>query len=939
MKRILMLICLLCGICHTLYAQEDVIEIQGSVMDAFLETGIKDCKIHLLRADSTEVNIEPQVYEIGHDAMHFSTYYIFKNMPRKPTTYLVHVEKEGYDDGWARVNIPTDYRDGILKAPDISMRRAMRSKTLGQVVVKATRVKVKMRGDTLVYDASAFNMPEGSLLTHLIQQLPGAELTAEGEIYVNGRKIDELMLNARSLFKGNKKVLLENLPYFTVKELAVFERPTLQSVLSGAEDEKKDYIMDVRLKDKFSLGIVANATAGIGTHNRFMDRLFGFFMSKTMTVGAYANLNNINDLSAAYASGSAWGVQQGLILGSANAPTRRQGGGVCIDYQSKRKIQYGLAETASYTTVKYDRYNTNEHTKTYKEFFLPLGVNYERTERALGLKTTSFQVDQHFHYYRWGLQGNFLLTYLNKRDDERSGLFRWTDTEATSSQTTHRIGRIKSYGLPWFHFDFPLPIYKRVHCFLDANWYREDGEGFYKQNSQATESSDYRHEYQDSYATGYGVEPQLFFQQTLGPSWKWSVKASYRQEGERKKNRLYALNRLEGWGPQDSVSVTMIPSSKDLLFRAYDMQNSDYSNLTKRENTVTLEFKRSRNERLPFDFTFTLPFMVRDERLTYLRDVIDTLAQRTRFVFNPTLAIKNDNITFRAGMQTSSPGMMNLMAYRDARNPLSIIEGNPHLKDQQSVDMSFGWHRGQGVGLKKGATQGLSTSFRYAVRSVAQGFSYNTETGAYTYRPENVKGNWTWNVAYNNSLPLDKDQIWWWDNQVLNTVVHSVDYASVGGSLNARLNRVENVNLSEGFKLRYIGKFLKLNVLGDICWRRSWGHSSDISISAFDYNYGFNGSYTWNALKLTLGMDVMMHSRRGYSSAMMNKDEPVVNASISRSLCKGKVNLELEAHDLFHQISNTAYEVNAQGRTETWHSVTPNYIMLSASYRFNVKGK
>ncbi len=45
-------------------------------------------------------------------------------------------------------------------------------------------------GDTLVYDASAFNLPEGSMLDDLIRQLPGAELRENGEILVNGRKVD-----------------------------------------------------------------------------------------------------------------------------------------------------------------------------------------------------------------------------------------------------------------------------------------------------------------------------------------------------------------------------------------------------------------------------------------------------------------------------------------------------------------------------------------------------------------------------------------------------------------------------------------------------------------------------------------------------------------------------------------------------------------------------
>ena len=48
-----------------------------------------------------------------------------------------------------------------------------------------------------------------------------------------------------------------------------------------------------------------------------------------------------------------------------------------------------------------------------------------------------------------------------------------------------------------------------------------------------------------------------------------------------------------------------------------------------------------------------------------------------------------------------------------------------------------------------------------------------------------------------------------------------------------------------------------------------------------------------------------------------------------------QVKLSLEGHDLLHQLSNTTYEVNAQGRTETWYRVIPNYVMLRLAWQFN----
>lgn len=54
---------------------------------------------------------------------------------------------------------------------------------------------------------------------------------------------------------------------------------------------------------------------------------------------------------------------------------------------------------------------------------------------------------------------------------------------------------------------------------------------------------------------------------------------------------------------------------------------------------------------------------------------------------------------------------------------------------------------------------------------------------------------------------------------------------------------------------------------------------------------------------------------------------------------KGKLLAKLQGFDLLHQLSNTQYLMNAQGRTETWRNSIPRYVMLTLSYRFNVNPK
>lgn len=72
---------------------------------------------------------------------------------------------------------------------------------------------------------------------------------------------------------------------------------------------------------------------------------------------------------------------------------------------------------------------------------------------------------------------------------------------------------------------------------------------------------------------------------------------------------------------------------------------------------------------------------------------------------------------------------------------------------------------------------------------------------------------------------------------------------------------------------------------------------------------------------------------------MMNQDEFLLNASITQSLMNGRMTIKLEGLDMLNQRSGTVYSVNAQGRSETWMRMLPNYYMLHLTYRLDRKPK
>ena len=914
-------------------AQEKV-TLQGSIQDSFLERGLFDCTVTLMRADSTAVECQPKVYELGNDEMHISTVF-YIDVPRQAANYIIRVQKDGYEDGWAKVSVPDGYKEKMLAVPMVNMKKSiMKTVGLNEVVVKATRIKVKMRGDTLVYDASAFQLPEGSMLQHLIEQLPGARMTDAGEIFINGRKIDELTLNSRTLFKGNKKVLLENLPYFTVKELKVFERQSLYSAIKGIKDENPEYVMDVNLKDEYSVGLIANAEAAGGTHERYQARAFGLLLTKTLTVGAFGNLNNINDISRSLSQG--WHEGQGLIMGNQNKPSTRKAAGMSLDYQSTKKMYYGFPAIQDALEIAFDHYDDLDESGTYQERFLPTGTAFAQNMRTSRNKMTAVQVIQQLVWLPWLLGSNIQLYYRETDNSMLSTLQQWDSLRVTATQRTDGLGKTKDYGLGWLRTQFAIS--KNIDGMILSSWERTDREAFNRQHStaEATATDYFRHEYEDASTTRYRFEPSLTYGHHLWKQLHMSLTERYQISGSNSNDQLYMLNDLAGWGLQDSTAIDLLPSNRDLLRSVYDTENSTRSRLQQQENEFTVALRWNKTDHFPVDVTLSLPVYAQHERLDYERGAIDTLARHNLFTLNPSLHLKHKVWSLRVGMTTSTPGLMNLMPYRDARNALSIIEGNPSLKNNRRVNASITWSpklASRHTGLTGSR---IESRYVYHIRSVAQGFTYDEQTSAYTYRPENVEGNWSWNTSLSTTFSLSKNQKWWIDSGTGCDVWHSVDYASVSGMTDAQLNKVETVNLSENLKLSYKAKNTKVSLLGDLLWRRTWGHRSTFSdISAFDFRYGVNAMQTVPTWNTTVSIDGMMLSRRGYGSDAMNKDEFVLNASVTQPILHGKVKLTLEGHDLLHQLSNTTYEVNAQGRTETWYRVIPNYVMLRVAWQFN----
>ena len=939
MKRILTTIIALTAV-MALWAQADstkvkkkkerTVELSGEVYDSFTKAKVK-ALMTLMRKDSTFVD-SMTCWTWG-----TSSYYEFK-VPAKNDDFIIKATADGYEDTYMNYNLRHIARNSWFELPRMLMKKKQRSDDdvykevgLNGVVVTGTKVKLAYRGDTLVYNASAFNMPEGSMLDGLIRQMPGAELKDNGDIYINGKKVDYLTLNGKDFFKGQNKVMLDNLPYYTVKELKVFDKSTKKSELIGHDVEKKDYVMDVQLKREYNRGFMGNVEGGLGTDNRYLARLFSLYYDDHSRVSVFGNTNNINENRRPGGEGqwSPSNMPQGLL-------SSKQAGLHVETEDADKNWEDNLDATFEWDDADYS-------SRTSSERFASDGNIFGGNESWSRNKNFRFNASDYFQIKKpitiWG----YLYAAYSK-GERTSGSQDSTYREAIINRTLNdAISRIRNLtlgGSIGMHHKFAWGDY--ITWGFSGSFGRtkpSDSWDINRTYYAQVDSTEVRHNYADTHSDSYNYEADFGYTFQLLNRWFISAEASYTQDKDNSNNLRYRLDRLK----EDKQQTEWLPSTHQLLESAMDMNNVDEQQMLTRKVRASFDITHSTDDEY---FSIQLPITTTHERLNYNDFTsLDTIARRSYVEFRPSInwsrwGKKNGLSGLGYNMSMSRPSLADLMPVDDTTNPLVHSINNPNLKPtiSHSASITFKFNNDSTRHFSR-----IWSNISLTQRSIGTRTSYDATTGAYTYMQDNINGNWNWNLSGNYEQPLDSAKRLTFEQQANVNYSHSVDFpilyiASSQQQSDEDKSIVNNWTLNEHLSLSYQKGDLTCGVSGEINWRSSTSNRDDFQrISAFDYNYGANLRYTIPWLKLYVGTDIRMHSRRGYQSEMMNTDDLVWNAELSRSLFKEKFTLKLTAFDLLHQLSNKQYSINAQGRTETWNNCIPRYFMFSVTYRFTQK--
>ena len=139
-----------------LYSQKKSM-VNFNIYDRISYESLDSAKIELYFQDTIKISYKTLSQENGNYKLELDYH---------PGNYTLLADKEGYATGIRHFSIGS-YRGSVVGIDNLLLEKERHIK-MKDVTVTSTRIKMVMRGDTIVYDAAAFELAEGSMLDALV---------------------------------------------------------------------------------------------------------------------------------------------------------------------------------------------------------------------------------------------------------------------------------------------------------------------------------------------------------------------------------------------------------------------------------------------------------------------------------------------------------------------------------------------------------------------------------------------------------------------------------------------------------------------------------------------------------------------------------------------------------------------------------------------------
>lgn len=255
------------------------ISIKGQITDKNTKLPLDAATIYISKVkDSTLVE-----YTISNAKGFFE----FKIPPVKEAVYL-KISSIGYED---YKKVFSDINASV-HLENIPMN--LSSKVLGEVVLKSEAPPVRIKKDTLEFNASSFKVRPDANVEALLKQLPGVEIGTDGKITVNGKEVNQILVNGKPFFGKDGKIAIQSLPSELIKKVQISDTKTKKEELTGQASKSNNASINLTMDKDKEKGLFGKFMGGAGTNERYESSALVNYFKNKRKISVLASSNNIN---------------------------------------------------------------------------------------------------------------------------------------------------------------------------------------------------------------------------------------------------------------------------------------------------------------------------------------------------------------------------------------------------------------------------------------------------------------------------------------------------------------------------------------------------------------------------------------------------------------------------------------------------------------------
>ena len=802
------------------------------------------------------------------------------------------------------------------------------SNTLGEVVIKSEAPPIRIKKDTLEFNVSSFKVRPDANVETLLKQLPGVEIDTDGKITVNGKEVNQILVNGKPFFDKDGKIALQNLPSDIIKKVQITDTKTKKEELSKQVAKSNNASINLTIDEKKNKGFFGKFMGGKGSDNRYESSALINYFNNKRKISVLASSNNIN--STGFSMDEVFDNMGGgrnsnsyyNSDGSYGIGNMRFGGGKGITKSNMVGLNYSdelikdFQSTASYFYTDSNTENTN---RTIATNFLPNG-NFTTNSNS---KSIEDRIGNNLNFeFEFAIDSTAKII-VTPNFSKSNNKYQAFSAETSSDNTNQLLNQSSSNSYDDSEknnfsnaIDFNK-AFKRKGRMLSLSLNNQNSNdktnSFNNSNTvfyQTSEPDDIRNQNNQSKKIIDSYTAELEFTEPIKDSISISVALNYNAEKTIDDRRTF-----------DFESVSQTYSNQNDLLTNY--QTSDVKKITPKFG-LSID-----KDKFGFSTTLGTSFTQFDNHSFYLNDNVNL----NKYYLLPSVSSsynykfsKSKSFSISYDYEIDLPSSNKILPIQNLANPLNIFVGNPNLNPDKNHNLFISFR-----------------DFNFATRSgysfYGGGNYYDNQVVSSSIFDNNRKRITTYeNISGTYSL--------WFGANWNKTIKNEAHTFKFGFGLNG------SIGLSKGFSntIQYEANNLRFTPRANFTYE--YGELFTINPS---YNLTYTDSkYTNYTIKAAsnvlhkfniqttnyLPSNWVIGNDFGYNynsniADGFKKDFYLWNTSISYSFFSKKITTKVKVYDILNQNQSETRMITPTTIRDEQNSVLKRYVMFSLTYKLD----